>query len=32
MFPDLDIDFDRAIAEVNDSGISEKFFENFYGI
>jgi GMP synthase (glutamine-hydrolysing) len=32
MFPELDIDFDRAINEVNDSGISKRFFENFYGI
>ncbi len=32
MFPDLDTDFDRAINDVKDSGISKKFFENFYGI
>lgn len=32
IFPDLDVDFDRAINEVNDSGISKRFFENFYGI
>ena len=31
-FPDSDIDFDRAINEVRDSGISKRFFENFYGI
>jgi GMP synthase-like glutamine amidotransferase len=32
IFPDLDFDFNRAINEVNDSGISKKLFENFYGI
>jgi GMP synthase-like glutamine amidotransferase len=31
-FPDLDFDFDRAIREVNDSGISKRLFENFYGL
>lgn len=31
-FPELDFDFDSAIKEVNDSGISGRLFENFYGI
>ncbi len=31
-FPNLDFDFDRAIEEARDSGISKQLFENFYGI
>jgi len=31
-FPDLDFDFEKAINEARDCGISKQLFENFYGI
>lgn len=31
-FPDMDFDFDGAINEARDSGISRQLLENFYGI
>jgi GMP synthase (glutamine-hydrolysing) len=32
LYPNLNVDFDQIIEETKDSGISQKFFENFFNI